>query len=66
MVGTTAWGASLRGKTVVSDTGVRGQHHSSVEPSRHLVQGSGAQEEILLEVLAQGLGHLSDGNPESE
>lgn len=51
---------------MVSDTGVRGQHHSSVEPSRHLVQGSGAQEEILLEVLAQGLGHLSDGNPESE
>lgn len=34
----------------------RGQGHSHVEPSRHLDQGSGAQEEILLEVLAQGPG----------
>ena len=51
--GTTAWGASVRGKTQIQP---RGQSHSQVEPSRHLDQGSGAQEEILLEVLAQGPG----------
>lgn len=63
-MGSTTWGASLRGKTVVSDTG-KASGYCHVQPNRHWDQGSGAQGESRLEVLAQGYGHASNGSPKS-